>query len=66
MQIIGDLLADLDVEDYFHLVAGTPQLAATIRIQGSFVIFHHGEIRTADASAARLQQRPRDYLASSS
>ena len=49
--------------DYLQLVAGNPQLAATIRIMATFAIYHHGELQTADARAAGLQVRLNDYLA---
>ncbi len=48
--------------DYFRLVANEPQLAAAIRIQATFTIFHHNEIRSADARAAALQERLKAYL----
>jgi len=49
-------------EDYFRLVAGDPQLAAAVRIMATFVIYHHGEIKTADARAAELQALLREYV----
>jgi hypothetical protein len=48
-------------EEYFPLVAGDPQLAAAIRIMATFAIYHHGEIKTADARAAELQERLKEY-----
>jgi len=52
----------MPAEEYFKLVAGDPQLAAAIRIMATFTIYHHGEIKTADASAAELQVLLRQYL----
>lgn len=52
----------MPAEEYFKLVAGDPQLAAAIRIMATFTIYHHGEIKTADASAAALQALLRKYL----
>ncbi len=49
-------------EDYFRLVAGDPQLAAAIRVMATFAIYHHGEIRTADARAAALQELLQEYM----
>lgn len=54
--------ATMPEQDYFNLVANSPQLAATIRIQATFAIFHRGEAASADARAARLQQHLKDYL----
>jgi hypothetical protein len=48
--------------DYTRLVAEEPPLSATIRIQATFTIFHHGQIRAADARAAELQERLKLYL----
>ena len=53
---------NMPAKDYFRLVASEPRLAATIRIQAMFTIYHHGEIKTADAHAAQLQDRLRNYL----
>ena len=53
---------NMPAKDYFRLVASEPQLAATIRIQAMFTIYHHGEIKTADIHAAQLQDRLRNYL----
>jgi len=47
---------------YFRLVAATPHLAATIRIQATFAIYHHGEIRSADARAEQLATRMKQYV----
>jgi hypothetical protein len=52
----------IPAEEYFRLVAADPQLAAAIRIMATFVIYHHGEVKTADASAAELQKRLQQYL----
>ncbi len=49
-------------DDYFRLVAENRELAASIRIMATFVIYHHGEIKTADARAAELQVRLRAYV----
>lgn len=54
--------ARLPANDYFQLVASEPRLAATIRIQTTFTIYHYGEIRTADTEAAEIQIRLGDYL----
>ena len=53
---------DIPVEDYFRLIASNPQLAALIRIQATFAIFHQGEMASADAYADRLQKRLSAYL----
>jgi len=55
-------LVSMPAEDYFRLVASEPQLAATIRVQATYAMFHHGEIKTADAQAAQLEDRLRAYL----
>ena len=52
----------MPAQDYFRLVAKEPQLAAAIRIQATFAIYHHGEIKSADAQAAQLQDQLRSYL----
>lgn len=52
----------MPVEAFFRLVADEPHLAAVIRIQATFTIFHHGEIRAADSRAAALQDRLTGYL----
>jgi hypothetical protein len=49
-------------EEYFRLVAGDTQLAAAIRIMATFAIYHHGEIKRADAGAAELQALLREYV----
>jgi len=54
--------ARMPAHNYFALVANEPRLAATIRIQATFTIYHYGEIRTADAGAAELQSRLKKYL----
>ncbi len=54
--------ATMPAQDYFQLVTNSPQLAATIRVQATFAIFHRGEIASADARAARLQAHLNDYL----
>lgn len=48
--------------DYYALIGADPELAASIRILATFVIFHHGEIQSADAHAARLEARLKRYL----
>lgn len=48
--------------DYYRLVADEPRLSASIRVLATFSIFHHGELRDADAHAAELQTRLREYL----
>jgi hypothetical protein len=53
---------EMPAEEYFRLVAGDPQLAAVIRIMATFAIYHHGEIKTADAKAAELQMLLGEYL----
>lgn len=50
------------VEDYFGLIGSKPEFAANIRIFATFAIFHYGEIKSADAHAARLQDRLKNYL----
>jgi len=72
MQIVADLLADLDIDpaqyatamivDMRRISADEPQLAAAIRIQATFRIFHYNEIKSADIRVAALQVRLRDYL----
>jgi hypothetical protein len=42
-------------QDYFRDVAENPELAAAIRTMATFVIFHRGELKTADAHAATLE-----------
>lgn len=49
-------------EEYFRLVAENPNVAAAIRIMATFAIYHHGELRTADAQAAALQALLREYV----
>jgi hypothetical protein len=41
-------------DEYFGNVRDNPELAAAIRIMATFVIFHHGELKAADAKAALL------------
>lgn len=53
----------IPAEEYFQRVAVNPQLAAAIRIMATFTIYHHGEIKTADARAAELQRRLKEYAA---
>ena len=53
---------DIPVEDYFRLISTEPQLAALIRIQATFAIFHQGEMASADTYAAELQERLSAYL----
>jgi len=48
-------------EEYFRLVAENPHVAAAIRIMATFAIYHHGELKTADAQAAALQSLLRAY-----
>ncbi len=55
--------AEMPAAEYYQLVAREPELAAAIRLQATFAIFHHGEIASADARAARLQGRLQRYLA---
>ena len=55
--------AKMPAADYFSLVASEPELAAVIRILGTFAIFHHGEMKSADSLAAELQARLASYLA---
>jgi len=52
----------MPAEEYFESVAGDPQLAAVIRIMATFAIYHHGEMKTADARAAELQVLLGEYL----
>lgn len=54
--------ARMPVKDYFTLVAREPKLAAAIRIQATFTIFHRDDIKSADTRAARLEDRLRAYL----
>ena len=54
--------AKMPATEYFRLVANTPQLAAAIRTQAMFTMFHHDDIRSADARAAQLQVRLKSYL----
>ncbi|MBI1393563.1 MAG: hypothetical protein GC152_12545 [Alphaproteobacteria bacterium] len=49
-------------DDYFQLVSGDPELAATIRILATFSIFHFGDIESADRRAQALQSQLEDYL----
>jgi len=55
-------LARMPAEDYFRLVASAPQLAATIRVQATYAMFHHEEVQGADTHAAELQGRLKAYL----
>ena len=55
-------MASVPAEDYFRLVASEPQLAAAIRIEATFALFHRGEIQSADGHAAELQDRLKTYL----
>jgi len=52
----------IPADEYFRLVAGDPELAAAIRIMATFAIYHHGEVKAADASAAELQRRLKEYV----
>ena len=52
----------IPADDYFRLVEGDPQLAATIRILATFVIYHHGEVKAADMQAAELQRSLKEYV----
>jgi hypothetical protein len=54
--------ATMPAGDYFRLVGEKSQLAAAIRIQATFAIYHHGEIKSADAQAVQLQEQLRNYL----
>lgn len=56
---------EMPAEEYFRLLAREPGLAATVRVLATFTIFHYGEIKDADAHAARLQDRLRGYLQAS-
>ena len=49
-------------DEYFRLVSETPQLAAAIRILATFAIYHLGDVKTADARAAELQIRLKEYV----
>lgn len=51
--------------EYLALVASQPELAAAIRLQGAFSVFHYGDIKSADARAADLQSSLRAYLGES-
>jgi len=55
-------MASVPAEVYFRLVASEPQLAAAIRIEATFALFHRGEILSADEHAAKLQDRLRTYV----
>lgn len=55
--------AETPATEYFELVKSAPSLAAAIRIQATFTIFHHGDIAEADRRAAALEARLTDYLA---
>ena len=46
----------------FQKIAGRPELAAEIRVQATFAIFHYGEIAGADARAAELVIRLNAFL----
>ena len=46
----------------FQKITGRPELAAEIRVQATFAIFHHGEIAGADARAAELVIRLNAFL----
>ena len=52
----------MPADAYFRLVSGDPKLAAAIRIMATFVIYHHGEVKTADSRAAELQRRLKEYV----
>ena len=52
----------MPAEEYFRLVAGDPKLAAAVRIMATFVIYHLGEVKAADARATELQRRLNEYL----
>ncbi|WP_439108082.1 hypothetical protein [Congregibacter sp.] len=41
-------------DEYFRKIRDNPELAAAIRIMATFVIFHQGELKTADAKAEQL------------
>lgn len=47
---------------FYQLVEETPELAAAIRLQATFAVFHHGQMKAADARAASLQSRLEAYL----
>lgn len=51
-------------DEYFQLVGSEPELAAAIRLQATFAVFHRGDIESADARAAELQDRLKTYLGS--
>lgn len=54
---------EMPAAEYYQLVARNPELAAAIRLQATFAIFHHGEIAGADTRAVQLQERLERYLA---
>jgi hypothetical protein len=43
-------------------IAANPELAATIRNQGTFTAFHYGDVRNADRIAQELQRHLQHYL----
>ncbi|MEM5518646.1 hypothetical protein WNY37_16935 [Henriciella sp. AS95] len=49
-------------DEYLALIAGEPELAAAIRLQGAFSVFHYGDIKSADARAAELEASLEAYL----
>lgn len=53
---------EVPAADYYQLVASQPELAAAIRLQATFAIFHYGEIAGADARAAALQHRLTQHI----
>ncbi len=53
---------EIPADGYFQLIANAPELAATVRVLATFTIFHHGELKDADAHAAELQDRLAKYL----
>ncbi len=52
----------LQSEAYFQLISTEPELAASIRILATFTIFHYGEIKSADAQAALLEEQLKSYI----
>lgn len=54
--------ATMPANDYFRLVGNEHELAAAIRLQATFAIFHHGDIESADSRAAELHDSLAAYL----
>jgi len=53
--------ASMPADEYFRLIASAPELAASIRIMATFVMFHHGDMASANADASGLQARLKNY-----